>query len=80
MKQSYALFHATRKVLSNVKNTISEVWMGSCDLNSNQSSCIRLKPDNIWNEHTFFLSHSSSQLFLGELDAIFLAAYSIVKI
>lgn len=72
---SYSLFHASRKTFSNVKATISDEWMPSCD--SKNLTCERLKPDNIWNEHTFFNGESESKIFLGVLDATFLAAYSI---
>ncbi|RNA18804.1 sugar phosphate exchanger 3 [Brachionus plicatilis] len=72
---SYSLFHASRKTFSNVKATISEVWMPSCD--ASNISCELLKPDNLWNEHTFFHDQSDSKIFLGILDATFLAAYSI---
>jgi MFS transporter, OPA family, solute carrier family 37 (glycerol-3-phosphate transporter), member 3 len=70
------MFHATRKTFSNVKTTISEEWRGSCDINNN--TCHQLKPDKIWNDHKFFDDQAGAKLFLGELDAIFLAAYSIV--
>lgn len=52
--------------------------MPSCDKSNN--SCELLKPDNVWNEHRFFEDQSDSKIFLGVLDATFLAAYSIVKL
>jgi len=73
----YALFHANRKILSNVKTTISDEWLGSCDIKNNQSSCHMLKPDTLWNQHHMFQDHAGAKMFLGELDAIFLAAYSV---
>jgi OPA family glycerol-3-phosphate transporter-like MFS transporter 3 len=72
------LFHAARKTFSNVKTTVSEEWRGTCDIGN--TNCSQLKPDYLWNEHTFFTKEADAKLFLGELDAIFLAAYSIVDL
>jgi hypothetical protein len=59
-----------------VKTTVSDEWTGSCD--ANNSTCERLLPDSLWNDHTFFQDKSEAKFFLGVLDATFLAAYSIV--
>ncbi|CAF0825875.1 unnamed protein product [Brachionus calyciflorus] len=72
---SYTLFHASRKTFSNLKATITEEWMPSCDITNH--TCEKLKPDHIWNDHEFFHDESDSKIFLGILDATFLAAYSI---
>ena len=40
---SYSLFHATRKTFSNVKSTITDEWLPSCD--ENDHVCVPLKPD-----------------------------------
>ena len=55
-------------------------WLASCDLNiNNESVCMRLQPDHTWNNHNLFSERADAKLFLGELDAIFLTAYSAVK-
>lgn len=74
---SYALFHASRKTFSNVKTTISAHWMDSCDVDDKDKSCHLLKPDDLWNTHHLFHNTDTAKIFLGELDAIFLGAYSI---
>ncbi len=75
---SYSLFHASRKTFSNVKTTVSNTWLESCDVGVFNSTCTQLKPDHLWNDHHLFKTKSNAKLFLGELDAIFLTAYSIV--
>lgn len=79
IRTSYSLFHASRKTFSNVKNTISDHWLESCDTGVTNSTCRRLKPDNLWNKHHLFENKNDAKLFLGELDAIFLLSYSIVN-
>lgn len=74
---TYALFHATRKTFSNVKTTISEHWIGSCEISDKNDSCVPMMPDDIWNSHHLVKTDDAAKIFLGELDAIFLAAYSI---
>lgn len=69
------MFHATRKTFSNVKATITDEWLGSCD--AKNDTCVPLKPDSIWNAHHFLPNQDRSKIFLGTLDAIFLAAYSV---
>jgi OPA family glycerol-3-phosphate transporter-like MFS transporter 3 len=73
------LFHASRKTLSNVKTTVSDEWTQSCDSDSTDKNytCQFLKPDSIWNDRSFFKQRADAKLFLGALDATFLAAYSI---
>ncbi len=66
--RSYALFHASRKTFSNIKTTISEEWRGTCDINN--YTCSELKPDNIWNRHSFFGKESDAKIFLGTLGFI----------
>ncbi len=75
---SYSLFHASRKTFSNVKTTVSNTWLESCDIGTHNSSCVELRPDYIWNDHHLFDTKNQAKIFLGELDAIFLTAYSIV--
>lgn len=75
---SYALFHASRKTFSNVKTTISDTWRESCDTNEGANgTCRRLKPDSLWNSHHLFEDENRAKIFLGELDATFLACYSV---
>jgi hypothetical protein len=81
--ESYAFYHAIRKNFSNIKTTISEEWRQSCDkkdLESNSnSSCFPLKPDSLWNRHSFFDNKNDAALFMGTNDSIFLFFYAFVN-
>lgn len=67
---SYALFHATRKTFSNVKATISATW-------TPQNTSLPDIFDNNWNSRHLFKDDVDASIFLGLLDTLFLASYSI---
>ncbi len=71
------MFHASRKTFSNVKASISDQWRDSSPTSDKEYN---LKPDDRWNKNQLFDTEDDAKLFLGVLDAVFLGAYSLVRV
>lgn len=67
---SYAFFHACRKSFSNIKNT----WDKSF---SPQNNTCPMFPKDVWQKEQLFGTVKDANVFLGELDSLFLIAYAI---
>ncbi|KAG1662366.1 Sugar phosphate exchanger 3 [Nymphon striatum] len=69
---SYALYHATRKTISNTKYTLADYWSPT-----NTTESLRFAYDyDQWNSHNLFPNIKSATVYLGLLDLLFLLAYS----
>lgn len=66
----YACLHACRKAYSNVKDNMAKDF-------TPQNVTDSLYPYDVWNKEHMFESVDDADVFLGELDALFLLAYAI---
>lgn len=65
---SYACFHACRKAFSNIKDTFEK---------SHSPVNGTIYPADIWMDEHMFSDTKNANVFLGELDTLFLLAYAI---
>jgi len=65
---SYAFFHACRKAFSNIKDSMEKSFS---PMNAS------MFPYDTWQKETLFHSETKANVFLGELDTLFLFAYAI---
>lgn len=69
----YMIFHASRKVYSDVKDSFCKEWTSvGCN-----SSWPCLHPDKLWRARSLFSGADSAELFLGLLDTLFLFSYAV---
>ena len=66
----YALFHACRKSFSNVKDTMQK------EFTPFNSSC-PVRPERIWERRHVFATKDDANVFLGEMDTVFLLSYAV---
>jgi len=70
---TYAFFHASRKTLSNSKDSISLFWTNP-EFNSSWPAPNQMKN---WQKKAMFDSYEDASVYLGVLDTTFMACYSI---
>ena len=70
---TYAFFHASRKTLSNSKDSISLFWTNQ-EFNSSWPAPNEMKN---WQKRAMFDSYEDASVYLGVLDTTFMACYSI---
>lgn len=73
---SYALYHATRKNLSGVKNSISADWLDNGTAGSHRH--LVNFGENLYFFKKFLDNEDDAKHFLGSLDAIFMILYAMV--
>ena len=66
----YAFFHACRKSFSNVKDTMAKEFTPT-------NSSHPVSPYSTWGRRQIFENEKNADVFLGELDTLFLFAYAI---
>ena len=67
---AYAFFHACRKSFSNIKDVMEKSF-------SPENISHPVYPLDVWQKQKMFVSVTSADVFLGELDTLFLIAYAI---
>eukprot|EP00794_Sanderia_malayensis_P009274 gene9274-10252_t len=66
----YALFHACRKAFSNVKDSMRQ------EFTPTNNTC-PIRPKGLWEKRHFFEDKDDANIFLGEMDTVFLMAYAV---